>query len=424
MSAARDLRGGGVPCVGLALVACCGEGARLCSPPDSCWPRPSAAAPAPAASKWTLEAGYTSENGAPLKLSAIWCTSTGWCAAVGNEDQGRGPTGVYAESGNGSVWTVAPSSGPSLERAAGRVMCHAELVPGRRRHRLPQVRFAPQRAMERPRVVRAPGPAGSGYLSGVSCVSRSFCMAVGAGQAGVPLVERWNGKQWSVVASPKKGSRSSELDAVACVSPTWCAAVGYYGYPMRRPGHPETRTLIELWNGRTWRIVPSPNTSGTQIVDPQCGRLRVIRVVHGGWVRRNGRADRTLERSRMVDHGPPVGQKAGPGRRGVGRLVCLADCMCGGGIRHAARRVVEWEGVVTDEQCRRLATGDSPGVILGRGVHHGDALQGRRRRQRDLHAQLTPRRSIPHGPQTYRTTTRDLSADRHSRHPPRAFCAR
>ena len=287
----------------------------------------SAAPPATAASKWTLEAGYTSENGAPLRLSAVWCTSTGWCAAVGNEDQGRGPTGVYAETGNGSVWTVAPSSGPSLSALRG-VSCVAPnwcQAVGDAAYRKSDSPLNEQwngRAWS-----RAPGPAGSGYLSGVSCVSRSFCMAVGAGQAGVPLVERWNGKQWSVVASPKKGSVYRELDAVACVSPTWCAAVGFSGSPERRPGHPETWTLIELWNGRTWRIVPSPNTSGTEIVT-----LNAVDCVSSTWCMAGGFG----ETGALIEHwngrgwsimGHPSDKRPGQGAA-VWGVSCVSRTAC------------------------------------------------------------------------------------------------
>ena len=149
------------------------------------------------------------------------------------------------------------------QRAVRRVVRRAELVPGRRRHRLPQVRFAPQRTLERPRVVPSARSGGERvperrlvYVALVLHGSREA-------PAPVPLVERWNGKQWSVVASPKKGSVYSELDAVACVSPTWCAAVGYYGYRYDAGRRGGERSLVELWDGKTWRIVPSPNTSGT-----------------------------------------------------------------------------------------------------------------------------------------------------------------
>jgi hypothetical protein len=54
----------------------------------------------------------------------------------------------------------------------------------------------------------------------------------------------------------------SQFQAVKCLSPKWCVAVGLYEYDTARTiGQ---HTLVEFWNGKTWRIVPSPNTAGDQ----------------------------------------------------------------------------------------------------------------------------------------------------------------
>ena len=89
-----------------------------------------AAASTSAAGPWKLEAGRTRGG---LTLSAVSCTSPGWCAAVGYEsDETAGlPSKVYAESGDGSAWTVAPSSGPKASWLTGRVVRRVRLVPGR-----------------------------------------------------------------------------------------------------------------------------------------------------------------------------------------------------------------------------------------------------------------------------------------------------
>jgi len=44
------------------------------------------------------------------------------------------------------------------------------------------------------------GPA-HGSLAGVSCRSRTFCIAVGASLSGT-LTERWNGSSWSILPTP------------------------------------------------------------------------------------------------------------------------------------------------------------------------------------------------------------------------------
>ncbi len=91
----------------------------------------SAGAPASTASKWTLESGYTSENGTPQKLSAVSCTSTGWCAEVGYNVP-------LADSWNGKVWSPMSDvdDSPSVippEFFSGRGVHHGHALQGRRR---------------------------------------------------------------------------------------------------------------------------------------------------------------------------------------------------------------------------------------------------------------------------------------------------
>ena len=112
------------------------------------------------------------------------------------------------------------------------------------------------------RVVPSPSPSPASELLGVSCVSSTYCIAVGSSGPGqgnsVPsnltLVEVWDGSTWTVVPSPNTGSPENMLRGVSCVTPTYCVAVGESGNPMG-----STQTLTELWNGTAWSITPSPN---------------------------------------------------------------------------------------------------------------------------------------------------------------------
>jgi hypothetical protein len=103
--------------------------------------------------------------------------------------------------------------------------------------------------------------AGRGDLSGVSCVSVGACIAVGDTKNGagakVTLAERWNGRRWSVQATPNPaGALSADLYGVSCVSADACTAVGENE---NRAGY--TVTLVERWSGRRWAIRASPNPS-------------------------------------------------------------------------------------------------------------------------------------------------------------------
>jgi hypothetical protein len=100
-------------------------------------------------------------------------------------------------------------------------------------------------------------------LTGLSCVSASDCWAVGfyrVGSIGQTLIERWDGTSWSLVGSPNTSSTEANyLYGVTCVSASDCWAVGYY-----QRGTDPAPTLIERWDGTSWAIVSSPSTSSTQ----------------------------------------------------------------------------------------------------------------------------------------------------------------
>lgn len=94
-------------------------------------------------------------------------------------------------------------------------------------------------------------------LVGVAATSPTDAWAVGSylddrGDVAT-LIEHWNGKSWQVQPSPSRGS-GDELQSVAALSPHDAWAVGYYLTP-----HSGQRTLIEHWNGRTWKVQPSPD---------------------------------------------------------------------------------------------------------------------------------------------------------------------
>jgi hypothetical protein len=141
----------------------------------------------------------------------VSCPAEDACVAVGNKRAGRDGTGAFAESWNGTAWSVSP----------------------------------------------APSPAGSELL-GVSCASATTCVAVGFDTtrrgALATLIESWNGSRWSQMSSPSRGQAA--LSAVSCVSADSCTAVGNSGIAA-------SKTLIESWNGSRWSIAGSPNPSGT-----------------------------------------------------------------------------------------------------------------------------------------------------------------
>src|SRR5260221_10873675 len=65
---------------------------------------------------------------------------------------------------------------------------------------------------------------------------------------------------WSIVANPKPAGAHQYLDGVSCTGPVTafrCFAVGSY---VTAQG--TLATLIERWNGTQWAVVASPNRAG------------------------------------------------------------------------------------------------------------------------------------------------------------------
>jgi hypothetical protein len=113
---------------------------------------------------------------------------------------------------------------------------------------------------------RLPDPPGA-VLSGLTCRSRTSCVAVGElfpheQQPINPLIERWNGHGWRTESAPKPAAPAgyrgvnTRLLAAACPSAKLCFAVGQavaFGAG-NAPGGP----LIERWDGRRWHLVIGP----------------------------------------------------------------------------------------------------------------------------------------------------------------------
>ncbi len=104
-----------------------------------------------------------------------------------------------------------------------------------------------------------PSPGSLDSLAAVSCASRSACMAVGSYESVGPakpkphvqilnLAELWNGRAWKRLATPDHGT-GNQLTGVSCTAPKHCVAVGWS----------LSGTIAESWNGSRWRLMTTPN---------------------------------------------------------------------------------------------------------------------------------------------------------------------
>ncbi len=126
-----------------------------------------------------------------------------------------------------------------------------------------------------------PDPLVSG-MQELSCTSPTFCLAVGmsGGNKGSARYSSWNGSGWSPIASAAipAGSRLTALTAVSCTSPKFCVAAG-----VADPVRGRTRGLTEIWNGTKWLIIgPRPLVNLTfQGTDVSCASPSACMVSWG-----------------------------------------------------------------------------------------------------------------------------------------------
>jgi hypothetical protein len=162
-------------------------------------------------------------NGSSVRGSGVDCISSSYCTAVGQYyDKGEAGWMGYAASWNGSSWTVQ-----SVPKAAG---------------------------------------AGTTRIHDVSCRSASECIAVGvyldiASDKWANYSARWKNSAWGVLTTPNpypETSVEARLTHVSCVSATFCEAVGRT-YVLEGPPHQEqlcicNRPSLFNWNGSEWTV--------------------------------------------------------------------------------------------------------------------------------------------------------------------------
>ncbi|HLJ33213.1 MAG TPA: hypothetical protein VKU38_06160 [Ktedonobacteraceae bacterium] len=120
-------------------------------------------------------------------------------------------------------------------------------------------------------IISSPNPSpDENYLYGVAAISSKEVWAVGkyaSPNVGAPtLIEKWNGKKWRQVLGPSPGAFANVLYGVAAVSNSDAWAVGEY-----LPTPSTAYTLTEHWNGRVWKVIPSPNPGPAHLLRAVAG---------------------------------------------------------------------------------------------------------------------------------------------------------
>ncbi len=213
--------------------------------------------------EWTIKEPKTPTGAKTSNLSGVSCTSSEACVAVGHYVNSSSVEVPLAEKWSGTEWTIKEPKTPTGAKSSslGGASCtssEACIAVGHYVNSssvevpLAEKWTGSEWAIEEP---KTPTGAKSSSLAEVSCISSEACTAVGhdinSSSIEVPLVERWNGKEWTV-QEPKTlaGAKSSSLAGVSCRSSEACTAVGHYvnSSSVEVP-------LAERWNGKEWAIL-------------------------------------------------------------------------------------------------------------------------------------------------------------------------
>ena len=100
-------------------------------------------------------------------------------------------------------------------------------------------------------------------LSAVSATSTDDVWAVGfsfsCSALLVPMIQHWDGTSWKAVRSPKlRTNDNSALTGVVAFAPNNVYAVGY-----QPASNGAVLTLVEHWDGKSWKVMSSPNANHT-----------------------------------------------------------------------------------------------------------------------------------------------------------------
>src|SRR5271165_81434 len=227
---------------------------------------PETPAGATSPSPWSILSSPNRTAGADNALAGISCTSATACTAVGYWDN-AGHNENLIEQWDGAAWSIVPSPETGL---VGNVLYSVSCISASfcmavgEQHPGPYQTFVEEWDGAAWSIVPSPDTSATqdNQLWGVSCTSPTACTAVGYASNGTvyqTLIEQWDGTAWSIVPSPDtSASQSNHLYGVSCLSSTACTAVG------GASNGTAYQTLIEVWDGTAWSIVPSPDTSASQ----------------------------------------------------------------------------------------------------------------------------------------------------------------
>jgi hypothetical protein len=170
----------------------------------------------PYAQKWAgkqwAQQTVPKPTGEDPTLTAIGCSSTKACTAIGSTGDVEASEVPFAERWNGAAWAV-------------------ETMP-------------------------VPEKSSKNHFAGITCNSETSCWAAGSDEISssgwLPFVEHWNGTEWGIEHIPALPDTTGQLEGISCTSTTECQAVGW-----QYTGGTGSAPIVAKWHEGTW-IIGSP----------------------------------------------------------------------------------------------------------------------------------------------------------------------
>ena len=277
----------------------------------------------------SLAAGHWRSLASPAEyggsLEAISCANAASCVAVGFRSGKKATLYNVVEQFDGKHWTTVPVATPSQASQLSGVSCTSSgfcvaIQSG--------VSFV--RASQHARWTQVNTAKVHGTLNSISCAAKNWCVAVGsrlgnlANRNGfyVPLIESFNGTAWSVVSSPRVPNHT--LSAVSCPSPRFCVAVG--GSLGGTWG-----SITEIFRANRWFTAPDLKLNGLPapnvLKDVTCISAASCTAVGADLITRTATDLLTAHLSDnawAVVAGPPVGQSYYTTVACASELLCIA----------------------------------------------------------------------------------------------------
>jgi hypothetical protein len=220
-----------------------------------------------AGTKWTIRGGALPRGARDATFASVSCPAVNYCVLAGQADI-PGPSISLFESWNGRAFTrmrapeqIALPASVSCASIRSCVAVDDYIDVDFFIYSFAQVWNGRAWSSE---VVPWPNQVQTSALNAVSCAG-GRCMGVGVngpaggidatGPAGGAGAVVFNGTKWAMTSFPAPPTGDvSGLSGVSCVSATFCVAVGAVG----PPSVVAPAALTAVWNGKSWKLVAAP----------------------------------------------------------------------------------------------------------------------------------------------------------------------